>query len=239
MTWPVDRRIVVLAMACVVETVACLAVYEITGRWLFRSFVWNLFLAVLPLVASLVAERYGSRRPWVGWVACVVWLPLFPNTVYVTTDLIHLHRVSFGGDKDSSWPFLRYSDDLAAWLQLFVLAGLVFVALYLGLWSLSHMQAFWSARWGRPWALVAVVGASVACGYGIYLGRFARANSWEVLAPNTLVPTLVDSANTFAIAFAGLVAAYLLLAYALFHAFADPSPVQLGAPRHDTPGTPD
>ncbi|MCL2091535.1 MAG: DUF1361 domain-containing protein [Micrococcales bacterium] len=228
MTFHIDRRLVVLALACVVVTVGCLVVYAVTERWLFLSFVWNLFLAVLPLVASTVVDVHGRVRPWVGWVACAVWLPLFPNTVYVTTDIIHLHRVRFGGDT-VTWPFHRYTDDIVAWSQLFVLAALVVLTLYLGLWSLSHVHTFLTARWGQAWALVAVVGVALACGYGIYLGRFVRLNSWEVLRPDTLVPLLVSSANEFTVTFTGLVAAYVLLTYALFWAFADRSPVRLGA----------
>lgn len=227
MTSPTDRRLVVLAVACVVEAAGCLAVYAVTERLLFRAFVWNLFLAVLPLVASVVVDVYGRARPWVGWVACTVWLPLFPNTVYVTTDIIHLRRVWFGGDEP--WPFHIYTSDMVAWSQLFVLAGLVVLTLCLGLWSLSHVHTFLTARWGRAWALVAVVGTALACGYGIYLGRFARLNSWEVLQPDILLPALVRSANGTAVTFTGLVAGYVLLTYALFWAFADRSPVRLGA----------
>ncbi len=227
MSPPIDRRLVVLAAACVVVTVGCVVVYSMTERRLFLSFVWNLFLAVLPLVASVVVDVHGRTRPWVGWVACAVWLPLFPNTVYVTTDIIHLRRVWFGGD--DAWPFDVYTSDMVAWSQLFVLAALVVLTLYLGLWSLSHVHTFLAARWGRVRALLTVVGVAVACGYGIYLGRFVRLNSWEVLQPDTLAPTLVRSANGSAVVFTGMVAGYLLLTYALFWAFVDRSPVRLGA----------
>jgi uncharacterized membrane protein len=237
MTSRIDRRLVVLAVACLVVTVGCLAVYAATERRLFVSFVWNLFLAVLPVVASVVVDVSGRVRPWVGWVACALWLPLFPNTVYVTTDIIHLHRVWFGGSEP--WPFHTYTSDMVAWSQLFVLAGLVVLTLYLGLWSLSHVHAFLTARWGRVRALVAVVGVALACGYGVYLGRFVRLNSWEVLQPDTLVPTVVRSTNEFTGTFTLLVAGYVLVTYALFWAFADRSPVRLGTPAPTAPGPDD
>lgn len=226
MTAPIDRRLVVLAMACAVETVGCLVLYATTERLLFVGLVWNLFLAILPLVASVVVDVLGPRRPWVGWAACAVWLLMFPNTVYVTTDLIHLRPVWFGSDEP--WPFHRYTGDMIGWSQLFVLAGLVMLTLWLGLWSLSHVHTFLVAQWGQAWARAAVVGAALACGYGIYLGRFLRLNSWDALQPSSLVPLAVRSVNGFAVTFTVLVAGYVLFTYALYWAFADRSPVRLG-----------
>ena len=244
MTFHIDRRIVVLAVACAAVAAGCVAVYALTGRWIYLFFVWNLFLAVLPVVVSVVVDRVGRVRPWVGWVGCAVWLPLFPNTVYVATDVVHLVRVPFfatyrGSCTDEGWPFHCYAGDASAWAQLVVMMGLVVVTLWLGLWSLGHVHAFLADRWGPVGGWSAVVAVAVATGYGVYLGRFVRLNSWEVLNPGVLVPRALDATNRFAAVFTAMFAVYVLVAYLLAWAFADRSPVRLGRvdrPAGDAPG---
>ncbi|MCL2849345.1 MAG: DUF1361 domain-containing protein [Micrococcales bacterium] len=219
-----DRRIVVLVVACVVEAAGCWGVFVVTGRPVFWFFVWNLFLAVLPALVSLVVDRLGPSRPWVGWVGCLVWLPLFPNTVYVVTDVVHITRVEFfahrrGWCTEEGWPFHCYAGDETVWAQLIVLMGLVVLTLWIGLWSLAHVHTFLASRWGRTAGWCAVVVVAGAAGYGVYLGRFVRLNSWEVLNPTVLVPQVVDATNQFAAVFTVMFGVYVLVAYLLFWAF--------------------
>src|SRR5271168_3984007 len=64
-----------------------------TGKFVYTFLIWNLFLAWLPLVFSLLAcENYrsGSGRNWRFWSLTGAWLVFFPNAPYILTDLIHL-----------------------------------------------------------------------------------------------------------------------------------------------------
>src|SRR5690349_15405953 len=64
-----------------------------TGQPAFRFLVWNLILAIVPLVASTLlvrAERLRSHalvRSW--WV--LIWILFLPNAPYILTDFVHLH----------------------------------------------------------------------------------------------------------------------------------------------------
>lgn len=134
---------------------------------------WNLFLAGLPVAFACMAEaawRFRKRFLTMGLLAG--WLAFFPNAPYITTDLIHLRERA---------PVPVWFDALL--FTSAALAGLLagFVSLYL-----VHQMAEerFGVRWG--WALCATVIA--AASFGIYVGRFARFNSWELLtAPHEIL----------------------------------------------------
>src|SRR5438105_8818320 len=69
-----------------------------TGKLRYGFLIWNLFLAWMPLVFSLLAcEKYqnASGRNWRFLGLGGAWLLFFPNAPYIFTDLIHLTRGYF------------------------------------------------------------------------------------------------------------------------------------------------
>ncbi|NOK32915.1 DUF1361 domain-containing protein [Corallococcus exercitus] len=134
----------------------------------FAFLSWNLFLAWAPYMLALVARAlmlWGLARPWTLAPLALGWLALFPNAPYLLTDFIHLRQR----------PVVPLWFD-AALLSLFAATGWM-----LGLLSLEVWKRWLEERWGRTaaWAFVTVT--SLLCGYGIYLGRVERWNSWDVL----------------------------------------------------------
>ncbi|WP_375758638.1 DUF1361 domain-containing protein [Corallococcus exercitus] len=134
----------------------------------FAFLSWNLFLAWAPYLLALLARvlmLWGLDRPWTLAPLALGWLALFPNAPYLLTDFIHLRRR----------PVVPLWFD-AALLALFAATGWM-----LGLLSLEIWKRWLEERWGRTaaWAFVAIT--SLLCGYGIYLGRVERWNSWDVL----------------------------------------------------------
>lgn len=137
--------------------------------------VWNLFLAWLPVVFALAAcwaGSEGANRRWTYRFAAAGWFLFFPNAPYILTDIIHLgprfHR--------NYWP------DLVL-ILLFALTGLV-----LGFVSLFLMQRQLAQRhgWLVGWCFAGLM--TLLGGFGIYVGRFLRWNSWDVLfAPHVLM----------------------------------------------------
>ena len=59
-------------------------------------------------------------------------------------------------------------------------------------------------------------GISLLCGYGVYIGRFLRLNTWDVLQPKTLMTTLLTNINKFTILFSFMLAAFYFAAYFIF-----------------------
>jgi uncharacterized membrane protein len=134
----------------------------------YACLVWNLFLAWLPLVFALLAcdeYRSGTNRNWrfLGWAGA--WLLFFPNAPYIFTDLIHLWSRFYG----------------YFWVDLILILSCALTGLVLGFVSLFLMQAVVTRIFGRlvSWLFIAAVAG--LSGFGIYLGRFLRFNSWDVL----------------------------------------------------------
>lgn len=184
-----------------------------SDRASYAFLTWNLFLAWAPYVLSLVARvllARGLGRAWLLAPLGLGWLALFPNAPYLLTDFIHLRQR----------PVVPLWFD-AALLALFAATGWL-----LGLLSLEVWKQWLDARWGRAcgWAFVAAI--SLLCGYGIYLGRVERWNSWDVLAePQRLLSAMAAHLREplafpylpgLTVLFAGLV----LLSYAVFEALA-------------------
>ena len=131
------------------------------------NLVWNLFLAWIPFVLALAL--YDSARRGASTTKLlalgVVWLVFLPNAPYIATDVIWIGDLGSG----TYWhdPILI---GLAAALGLV----LGFLALYL-------VQTVVAERVGRVAGWTVAIGALVLSGLGVYLGRYERWNSWEVL----------------------------------------------------------
>ena len=139
-----------------------------TGRGSDAFLLWNLFLAWLPLVFALLAcdaYRSGPGRNWRFFGLAGAWLLFFPNAPYIFTDVAHLPTRLHG----------------QFWVDLVLILICALTGLVLGFVSLFLMQSVVSRMFGRAasWLFI----AAVAClsGLGIYLGRFMRFNSWDVV----------------------------------------------------------
>jgi len=220
-----------------------------TGNLRYAFLVWNLFLAWLPLIFALMArERYwnglgakvnsddptpdpseegNSLRvrqasiPFLGGVRggfrdrnwrfvglAGAWLLFFPNAPYIFTDLIHLTT--------------RFSGHF--WVDLMLILICALTGLVLGFVSLYLMQSVVVRMFGRvaSWLFIAIV-AGISS-FGVYLGRFARVNSWDIV---TRPGKLYDGINAWAsdplahatsFAFPALFATFLFITYVMLYA---------------------
>ena len=92
-----------------------------------------------------------------------LWLLFLPNAPYLLTDLIHL------GSRD----------DAPLWFDLVLFSAFAWTGAFLGFLSIYLMQVVVRRTHGAllGWALVG--GSLLASGFGIYLGRSLRWNSWD------------------------------------------------------------
>jgi uncharacterized membrane protein len=176
----------------------------------YSFLVWNLFLAWLPLIFALLArERYrtGARRDWQFAGLAGAWLLFFPNAPYIFTDVIHLLH----------GPYRQF------WVDLTLVLICALTGLVLGFVSLYLMQAVVRRMYGQvaSWFFIAVVAA--LSGFGIYLGRFVRLNSWDVIAKPMKLYDGVSHwaanplANPTTFTFPLLFATFILLAYVMLY----------------------
>ncbi|WP_276133946.1 DUF1361 domain-containing protein [Polluticoccus soli] len=135
-----------------------------TGHLTFAFLTWNLFLAVLPLYFSHKIETASTTRR--GWTYAALWLLFFPNAMYIVTDLFHL----------------RERGDVPLWYDLLLILSAALNGVVLGFISLRKMERWLISFISKRYISAVIFVILVACGYGIYLGRYERWNSWDVLA---------------------------------------------------------
>ena len=133
--------------------------------------LWNLFLAWVPLFFALVARRIQSslqisaKFRQVGIYGCLVlWLLFFPNSPYIITDLIHLTEMQ---------THLLWFESVSFFIV--ALAGLA-----TGLYSLFVTHQIVNKLTEQVWAWSIISISVILSGFGLYLGRFVRFNSWDL-----------------------------------------------------------
>lgn len=157
--------------------------------------LWNTFLAIIPLVLSVWLFRKSRSRNLIWWFIFLVFIAFLPNAPYVLTDIIHL--IEFIQHGFSVWTITLV---LIPQYFLFILIG--FQAYVLSLINLGYyLKKLQLRKYVIPLEIV----AHLLCALGIYLGRFQRFNSWDILTNiNPLVEgviaNLTDKWSIFTIA---------------------------------------
>ncbi|WP_204346420.1 DUF1361 domain-containing protein [Psychroserpens algicola] len=127
--------------------------------------VWNLFLAIIPYAITTSLTSTSKLNKLTLFISFAVWLLFLPNAPYIVTDLLHLTR--------TNQHFL--------WLDILVIMSFAFNGLILFFLSLSDMEhllkQYLNPKLISP-MMLSIFGLTAL---GIYLGRFLRYNSWEIL----------------------------------------------------------
>lgn len=124
--------------------------------------VWNLFLAAIPAIAAMLFVHVRSKLARVAWF--LVWLAFLPNAPYIATDFIHL----------------RTRPGMPLWFDVALLLSCAATGILFAFTSVADVQSAIAARWGQRIAWTFALAVLGLCGFGIYLGRFLRWNSWEL-----------------------------------------------------------
>jgi uncharacterized membrane protein len=161
------------------SSLLCVGLYVarvfMSDNWAYYTMLWNLFLAWVPYICSVGAMYWHQRHPRRWWgllVPGVIAIAFFPNAPYIVTDFLHL------GERPG----------MPLWYDIGLLASFAWTGIVLGIYALRLLQEIVKAWVGvlLSWGFVLVVlGLS---GMGIYLGRFLRWNSWDlVLQPKAIL----------------------------------------------------
>ncbi|WP_333820251.1 DUF1361 domain-containing protein [Ohtaekwangia sp.] len=185
---------------------------QYTANVTFVFLVWNIFLALVPYMIStlLVLYHHTVKNAFWLWLPFMAWLCFFPNAPYILTDLFHLKQR----------PGVPYWYDLAL-ILFFAWNGLM-----LGFASMMDIQSVFTTRF-KPWIGWTIsIGSLLLAGFGIYLGRYLRWNSWDVISsPMHLLHDIATRVlnpfhhpQTYGVTL--LFATFLLLGYILLIQFA-------------------
>ena len=140
----------------------------LTGTTLLVSFVWNLILAFLPYIFAL------SYTTWKGkwrWIFLFLWFLFLPNSFYILTDFVHLPK----------YPEMIYFD-------IVYISAMAFAGMVSGFASMELIHKEWNKRYHKNVSWVLMIGVVIVSIVGVYMWRFLRFNSWDILhAPWNLV----------------------------------------------------
>jgi uncharacterized membrane protein len=175
------------------------------------NLVWNLFLAWIPFFLAYTGYALSWKRPLLYVIVPIfafLWLIFLPNAPYLLTDLQHLNQGV---------------TDVPLWYDVLLMIWFSWTGMLLGVISLYLMHEIVRRAFGRAigWGFVFIVAGLSSL--GVYLGRFQRWNSWDLLQRPAEVmrdslSLLLDPARSTA-GFILLFTAFFLFVYLTLYAF--------------------
>jgi uncharacterized membrane protein len=199
----------VLAFSVGTSLILELARISITGHASYIFLIWNLFLACIPLWTTMVLrwQAHLFISHFAFWMAVAFWLLFFPNSPYLITDFVHL----------------RQRPGVPLWFDILLLMSFAWNGLVVGLISLMEIHSLIMSKYKGWIAWSFVFTASFLGGFGIYLGRVLRWNSWDILTnPFDLMLNILNIVvhplnHLKAWGMTSVFALFLLLAYLTLH----------------------
>lgn len=183
----------------------------LSGSGEYAFLIWNIFLAWIPLGMAYAANSFSWNRKSLLFVmpfAAMLWLLFFPNAPYILTDLKHL-----GVPREH----------IPIWFDVLLLLWFSWTGLSLGIVSLFMMQDIVRREFGRITGWIFVGGVGVLASLGIYIGRFLRWNSWDVIfnPKEKLIEFIYYSMNPSlqSITFISIFAALFIFIYVTIYTF--------------------
>lgn len=145
-----------------------------SGSWVFLFLSWNLFLAWVPYLCSLWAAHWHAALPHRRWLLALpiaLSLAFFPNAPYIVTDFLHLAERS----------------PIPLWYDIGLLTSFAWTGLVLGVYALRILQNIVRGWAGAILSWVFVLAVVNLSGMGVYIGRFLRWNSWDLVMQPTAI----------------------------------------------------
>jgi len=146
---------------------------------MFLFLNWNLFLAFIPWVCTTLLylrPRLQSKKVFLLGVL-FLWTIFFPNAPYILTDLFHL----------------RLRSSIPVWFDLILILSFAWTGLLYGLLSLRDIEKIVSQKLNKHIAKGLIISLLFLASFGVYLGRYLRWNSWDLLSnPTPLFLDIID-----------------------------------------------
>lgn len=137
-----------------------------SGEYRFIFLIWNLFLAWIPFIISTSFKRIQHIKWRKQSFVFFIWFLFFPNALYIVTDLIHL-------DIESTVP---------KWYDALLLFSSSITGLLMAFVSLLRMEKFLLLKFSNKMVNMMILVILFFGAFGVYLGRFLRWNSWDIIS---------------------------------------------------------
>lgn len=156
----------------------------------FTFLAWNVFLALIPFDLSLIIYALNPKYKWLSLPLLFIWLIFYPNTIYMITDFAHLSAI--GTELLTTTQILNYS----------LLATGIFLGVSMGLASARLILKSYLKTSSQLTKLLVFTGLSTLSSYAIYIGRYLRLNSWDLLLDfKTVLIQMQDAFSSHAMVF--------------------------------------
>ncbi len=178
----IKRIVVSLILAHFSSLLLLIARTVDAGNPRYYFLVWNMLLAVLPLVLSVWLRNQLAKSSWLEWknlLLTIFWLLFLPNSFYLITDLIHLHQTF----------------EVNIYYDVVMFMSFIVNGFFTGYASLYLVHAELARRVRRRDAHLVIAAVLFVTSFAIFLGRFLRWNSWDVFLHPAGI--LFDASNQF------------------------------------------
>lgn len=138
---------------------------KLTHSFFYLFLVWNLFLAIIPFVITTYLVSLPKLNKFVLAFWFGGWLLFLPNAPYIVTDLIHI----------------RLSNTRFVWLDVIVVTSFALNGLILFYLSFLDMISLLNYHVKKQYVSFSIPVLIFLSAFGVYLGRFLRYNSWEII----------------------------------------------------------
>jgi uncharacterized membrane protein len=138
-----------------------------TNSHIYFFLNWNLFLAFIPWFLSgfLTAQPGLIKKKWYFVPVLPFWMLFFPNAPYILTDLFHL----------------RLQTSVPIWYDLIMILLYAWTGLLFAFFSLWHVENILGSGIGRLPTIIFSSSVLYTSAFGIYVGRYMRFNSWDLI----------------------------------------------------------
>ena len=199
-----DYKITEMVLFAFGYMILSIAILFISNNYISVWLGINVGLAIIPLILITVLHKRLKQSEfgfdWLSMLLLIVFVFFFPNTFYVITDLIHIDQ----GDYYTTQMYEAtiYHRNIEDYIFLFHVVMTLAIGVYAGVKSLLRFNEIFiqkdilkGTRFTFLFALIFL--SSI----GIYIGRFLRFFSWDILNPFTLMNEFLSSLDFFALLF--------------------------------------
>ena len=137
-----------------------------SGQLNYLFLLWNIFLAWVPFFISSSFENINNKTKWKQFFIFCCWLAFFPNALYIITDLIHLEMKS----------------NVPKWFDAILLFSSSVLGLMMAFISLYRVEKYLHKFFRRKMVTLLIITILFLGSFGVYLGRFLRWNSWDIIS---------------------------------------------------------
>lgn len=199
----------ILTLSMVFSIVLLMVRIKLNHSFFYLFLVWNLFLAVIPYAITTYLISLPNLKKISLLFYGSIWLLFLPNAPYIITDLLHL----------------RLSSIHFMWLDVLLVTSFAFNGMILFFLSLMDMELILNKHLSTKTIGYLTISVCILTGFGMYLGRFLRYNSWEIIQhPIDLLTDILDIAihpnqNLEAWIFTLTFGVFLSIGYRMFKTF--------------------